>query len=691
MARSSQRRFFPAVTTVVVILAAFGALSLVLRRAIPPPPPNRLADSAGDYLTAGSRQFVQWYPLGPEAFAESKRLDRPLFIAIGAQWSSAARQADATSFLNQDVVERLRQGYVCVRVDTDQYPEWLNAYLPLSRAVISDLPERQLWFEPSFQGIVLDPSELMVSWILRHFSSERMEPPFFLGGFTEANARIAGAAQLKPGFPAPGQVQVTDWTPLTSRQRPAKLDLETHMDWLRGHISSRFGGQPMNGFQLLQPNVWRFMLEKGELADLERSLGPALRSGIVDWLDGGFFRIADDPSWQQIEFDKLAVQNAEMMALLARIARTTNDPFCLALAKRTFDCLTGPFEKDGLVYGYRTVETTQDRRSQRDSFPPQELRDNFNAGDREWLRAHLGLKVESNPQMIATVPEPADYVVNQERYKGFFDRLRRIKTEAAVQYGSYALLDVNGFVCARLLETARLLEDPKRLATAAEIFDKLAQFRVGLDDVVHGLEDSARAYYYLGDYLAYADAALEHYRSFGIQRPLKDGLAVLKRALFLFHGDHDGVLLNGTMIGLAIAPPNAKSPEIVDNLRESTLAMAARLAFSYGAILKDDQLKGEARAILGQYASTANSIQNCVSGLFCADWLIQRDRIALITHRDGDAESLRSMERMAAKHPNDLVACSVESGSDGWFIFKGGKLVAGAVSDESADKLLSEP
>jgi uncharacterized protein YyaL (SSP411 family) len=45
--------------------------------------PNRLADETSPYLLQHAQNPVEWWPWGPEAFAEAERLDRPVLLSIG--------------------------------------------------------------------------------------------------------------------------------------------------------------------------------------------------------------------------------------------------------------------------------------------------------------------------------------------------------------------------------------------------------------------------------------------------------------------------------------------------------------------------------------------------------------------------------------------------------------------------------
>ena len=44
---------------------------------------NRLATESSPYLRQHADNPVEWWPWSEEAFAEAKRLDKPVFVSIG--------------------------------------------------------------------------------------------------------------------------------------------------------------------------------------------------------------------------------------------------------------------------------------------------------------------------------------------------------------------------------------------------------------------------------------------------------------------------------------------------------------------------------------------------------------------------------------------------------------------------------
>lgn len=654
MPRSIKRSAYPAVTLVMIVLVGTWLLVRAGRHIIPPPPPNRLATEVSDYLQAGAYQTVPWYPIGSEAFAEARRRDRPIFLLVSSGWSATGRLADATVFTNPDVVDRLRMDFVCIRVDASERREWLSAFLPVSRATLG--------FEPGFQIWILDPERKLFDWALRENPEQKLDYAFMVTQLRETK-RLWERLRTEGTGVVAGTQQRADFVALT-QSPPAEPDFARHLLAIQRGASPE-GGFPVNRFQTLRPSTWRFLMLIGESELLRATLEPVLFTPIVDWLDGGFFRLADGVDWKRVEFDKLARQNAEAMALLAAAWCRRQDPIYRFLVERTFECLQTGFREGGLVRGYRMGDEGPDKRSARNSFPVPFLRggtseSRFSTAERTWLAEHLGLDPVSNPLMVPYLADRNTFDNRRKELEDYLERLRASKSDIPVRYGGARLLDVNAFVAARMFEAGRLLDDKRILDAADDLYGRLARFRAGLDDVVHSLESNRKGARSLVDYLAYADAAMQRHLAFGDLRSVETGARILRRAVELFTDRETGLPNFGLFEDLDPLPPDVRAPQLCDDTAESASGMAIRMLFQYGAVLRclpgrtdeGQAFRSTALDWTRRLAAPAAAMGTRASGYFCSAWMVSRDRFAVVT----GVGALRLARRLSAMAPTAFVA-----------------------------------
>lgn len=687
-----KRSAYPAVTLVMTVLVGAWLLVRVGRRVIPPGPPNRLAAEASDYLQAGAFQTVPWWPMGSEAFAEARRRDRPIFLLVSSGWSATGRLADATIFTNTDVVDRLKMDFVCIRVDASERREWVSAFLPVSRATLG--------FEPGFQIWILDPHQRVFDWALRETPDQKIDYAFMITQLRESK-RLWEGLRSDSSTLVPGVEQKADFEVLT--QSPASTpDFQAHLLAIRRNANS-FGGFPVNRFQVLRASTWRYLMLLGETEILRATLEPVLFTPIVDWIDGGFFRLADGEDWKLVEFDKLARQNAEMMALLAAAWCRRQDPLYRSLVERTFDCLNKGFREGGLVRGYRIGDEGPDRRSARNSFSGQFLRggtteSRFGAVERTWLAQHLGLDPVSNPLMVPYLPDRATFDRQRAELDEYLDRLRASKAEVDVRYGGARLLDVNAFVAARMFEVGRLLDDPKMLASGDDLYVRLGKFRAGVDDVVHSLEAQRTGARSLVDYVAYADAAMQRHLAFGDLRAVEEGTRILRRALEIFTDRENDLPNFGLFEEVQPVPPDVRAPQLCDDTTESASGMAIRVLFQYAAVLRclpDRTAEGEAFFATAanwtrRLAKPAAAMGTRSSGYFCAAWMATRDRFAVVT----GAGSVQTSRRLSVMAPTAFVTPLYGSlperlSKPGIYLWTKGTVTGPIGIDEAAARLTS--
>ncbi|MGO1465667.1 MAG: DUF255 domain-containing protein, partial [Candidatus Corynebacterium faecigallinarum] len=88
---------------------------------------SRLAGTSSPYLTAHADNPVDWWPWGPEAFAEARRRDVPVFISIGYSTCHWCHVMAEESFEDPAVAAVVNETTVPIKVDREQHPD-VDAY-----------------------------------------------------------------------------------------------------------------------------------------------------------------------------------------------------------------------------------------------------------------------------------------------------------------------------------------------------------------------------------------------------------------------------------------------------------------------------------------------------------------------------------------------------------------------------------
>jgi uncharacterized protein YyaL (SSP411 family) len=394
-----------------------------------------------------------------------------------------------------------------------------------------------------------------------------------------------------------------------------------------------------------------------------------IASPIVDWLDGGFYRsyIATVPV--SLEFDKLAVSNAELMTVFAKAGVILKDPLYTKLAKDTFDCLVRDFVQNGIVAGCQLGDEGPQGRSARNSFSPRRLRETLSPAEREVARTSLKLKVETNRFMSAWLSDPAQVLDESGAAFQVLEKLKKARSGEA-HFAGKRQIDIHGYVVARLFECARLWGDERRLLQAQELFTRLDWFLAG-DDVRHTIEEGVPDEPYVGDYLAYSDAALQCYLTMGSSEVLHSGMKVLKRARFLFETS-PGIWQMSKPTKDLLGPRDIDVPEVLDLARESCMAQAIRLCNNYGRLFRDPALMQAARSAAGQFSNLAGNLGMDGAGLVCSQLKVLDDAYVIVSGPNAISKANEIYRAIPTRLVVPAIGALKAPGEDGIYLMKNG-------------------
>src|SRR5215510_431416 len=85
--------------------------------------PNRLATESSPYLRQHADNPVEWWPWGPEAFAEAKRRDVPVFVSIGYAACHWCHVMAHESFEDEATARLMNSLFVNIKVDREERPD----------------------------------------------------------------------------------------------------------------------------------------------------------------------------------------------------------------------------------------------------------------------------------------------------------------------------------------------------------------------------------------------------------------------------------------------------------------------------------------------------------------------------------------------------------------------------------------
>jgi uncharacterized protein YyaL (SSP411 family) len=456
--------------------------------------PNRLAVSTSPYLLQHQDNPVDWWPWGEEAFAEARRLDRPVLLSVGYAACHWCHVMAHESFEDQVTAEAMNASFVCVKVDREERPDVDAVYMSATQALTGHggwpmtvfltpqgrpfyagtyFPPRPTQGMPSFRQVLTAISQ---AW------QEQREELLASGG------RIS-AALADRGLPvASGPVREGELAELVEAAVTTLADQE---DASHGG----FGGAP----KFPPSMVLEFLLRHAATTATEtatartardlaaRTLAAMARGGLYDQVAGGFARYAVDREWVVPHFEKMLYDNALLARVYLHWWRLTGEPTGARIAVETCDWMLAGLGtpegglassldadtpvRDGVgvehgVEGYTYVWT------------PGQLTEVLGRDDGRWAADLLRVTADGTFEHGASTAQLARDVWadpgDAARWSSLRDRLRQARGRRPQPGRDDKVVAAwNGLAIAALAETGALLDRPDLVAVAERVADLL--------------------------------------------------------------------------------------------------------------------------------------------------------------------------------------------------------------------------
>ncbi len=292
------------------------------------PRPNRAAE-------------IAWRPWGEPAFAEARRLGRPILLSISAVWCHWCHVMDETSYSDQRVIALVNERFLPIRADNDRNPDvnrrynmggWpTTAFLTSGGEILSG-------------ATYLPPGQMVraLERVHEFFAANRVA---LLAMETGEHARPADAeAALAPLGSAPRHVPDFDGDPDVPGDVPGEIALQVVRAFDPTH--GGLGADP----KFPQPDVFAFMLAYAQLRAagdggraephanglvtplrvhevVRTTLHRMAAGGLYDHVAGGFFRYSTKRDWTVPHYEKMLEDNARLGLLyLEASALAAADP-----------------------------------------------------------------------------------------------------------------------------------------------------------------------------------------------------------------------------------------------------------------------------------------------------------------------------------------------------------------------------
>jgi hypothetical protein len=429
---------------------------------------NRLILEASPYLIQHAHNPVDWRPWGPEALAEARALDRPVFLSVGYATCHWCHVMEEESFDNEAVAAILNAHFVPVKIDREQHPALDHVYITATQLQQGHAGWPNSLFllpdgRPFHTGTYFPRPhfiQLLQAVAQAWRGGKRAEIEGVATQLSDAIQRFA-PSEIAPA-PPPGEAE---FAAATGQLASMQNDLEGGFS-----NSQQF---PQEGFLLFLIDRWRRDGDTRPLAIASNALNAIAAGGIHDHVGGGFHRYTVDPNWRTPHFEKMLYNQGQLSRAFIEGWEATANPGWRRAAERCFAYvlrdMTGP---DG---AFRAAEDADSRDAAGELeegafyvWPPAEARAALGA-DADFAIDALGLTeaptLEAGPVAHLDPTDPPDF----SALDPILDRLRRARdARARPLRDDKVIAGWNGLMIRALAEGAAAFDVPAYAEAAAQ-------------------------------------------------------------------------------------------------------------------------------------------------------------------------------------------------------------------------------
>ena len=509
---------------------------------------NRLALETSPYLLQHAHNPVNWFPWGDEAFAEARRLGRPVFLSIGYSTCHWCHVMEAESFEDEAIARFLNLHYIAIKVDREERPDLDAVYMSAVQQLTGGGGwPMSVWLnaarEPFFGGTYFPPRDggrgarRGFLSLLGALSDTFQRDP---DRVSQASTALVQAIREDMQGAAHGGAIDAIGLP-TSEVIDAAIDHFKHsFDPLHGGLrhAPKFPSHiPVR--LLLRYHHRRADAEALHMATF--TLEKMAAGGLYDQLGGGFHRYSTDAQWLVPHFEKMLYDNALLVVAYAEAFQVTGRADFARVVRETCDYVLR--EMTDAAGGFYSA-TDADSEGEEGRFfvwTEDEIRRELsalgNGETSERFLAHYDVRPGGNWQghTILNVPRPDE--ATWSVLAGARARLYEVRARRVPPLRDEKILAAwNGLMISGLAVAGRVLDEPRYISAAARAADFVLTHLRGADgELRRSFKDGqARHAAFLDDHAFLAAGLIDLYEATFDVRYLGEALALAETSERLF-------------------------------------------------------------------------------------------------------------------------------------------------------------
>ena len=295
---------------------------------------NNLSLETSAYLLQHAGNPINWQRWDKKLYNTNNTDNKLLVVSIGYSSCHWCHVMEKETFEDSGVASFMNEKFISIKVDREENPEIDNIYMTATQMMTG----RGGW--PL--NVVCLPDGRPVYGGTYHTKEQWLE---VLGKIQKVydndKKQLYGIAEkVEKGIQ---EVNRFEYTEEEADFKPQLLQNEMKIWTSQWDMIN--GGEKQNQ-KFITPTKFNYILQYQHLnedtkikAYLKNTLENISNSGIVDHLEGGFYRYTVDPEWKIPHFEKMLYDNAQLLSLYANAYKEFKTPLFKSTVYKTFDFL----------------------------------------------------------------------------------------------------------------------------------------------------------------------------------------------------------------------------------------------------------------------------------------------------------------------------------------------------------------
>ncbi|MDC1216664.1 thioredoxin domain-containing protein [Flavobacteriaceae bacterium] len=295
---------------------------------------NNLGLESSAYLLQHAKNPINWQRWDKKLYNTNNSDNKLLVVSIGYSSCHWCHVMEKETFEDFGVASFMNEKFISIKVDREENPEIDNIYMTATQMMTG----RGGW--PL--NLVCLPDGRPVYGGTYHTKEQWLEVLSKIQKVYENDKKqLYGLAEkVEKGIQ---EVNRFEYTEVEADFKPQLLQNEMKIWTSRWDMIN--GGEKQNQ-KFITPTKFNYIQQYQNLNEdtkiktyFKSTLDNIANSGIVDHLEGGFYRYTVDPEWKIPHFEKMLYDNAQLLSLYANAYKEFKTPLFKSTVYKTFDFL----------------------------------------------------------------------------------------------------------------------------------------------------------------------------------------------------------------------------------------------------------------------------------------------------------------------------------------------------------------